>query len=462
MSFPRIRIIGGGLAGCEAALQLAAKGFDVDLYEMRGGNNSTPAHKTSHLAELVCSNSFKGLGMASAHGLLKNELRLLGSFLMQAAEVARVPAGESLTVDRERFSAEIERLITNNPRIILHREEVTELADARPTLIAAGPLCSDALAGDLFQRLGSRKLHFCDAIAPVVDVDSIDMEHAFALNRWEKGETADFINCPLDKPTYDEFVRRLQEADAIEPKPFEKNELFEGCLPIEEMARRGAETLRFGPMRPVGLGFDANGKKWHAVIQLRTENAQKTLYNLVGFQTRLKWGTQKEIFSLIPALRNANFVRLGTMHRNTFIESPLLLDNTLHLKGTLPGENTSANQDFTGLPPIWFAGQITGAEGYTEAVATGWYAAWHMAQRLTRNTEIPLPAGSCMRALVDHLVSPNPDFQPMNFNFGLLPREGKLRKGQKKEFLAEQAQHAMQAWIAEHRVTGPYHKDLGL
>lgn len=453
MPTSRIRVIGGGLAGCEAALQLASRGFEVDLYEMRGGNGETPAHKTPHLAELVCSNSFKGLGLASAHGLLKNELRLLGSFLMQAAEVARVPAGESLTVDRDLFSAEVERLIAAQPLITLHREEVVALADERPTLVAAGPLCSDSLADDLFKRLGSRKLHFCDAIAPVVDVDSIDMDHAFAMNRWEKGEGADFINCPLDKDTYDEFVRRLQEADQAEPKPFEKNELFEGCLPVEEMARRGSETLRFGPMRPVGLGFDANGKKWHAVIQLRTENAQKTLYNLVGFQTRLKWGTQKEIFSLVPALRNAVFVRLGTMHRNTFIESPHLLDNCLHLQGTLPGENTSANQDFVGLPPMWFAGQITGAEGYTEAVATGWYAAWHMAQRLTRNAHIPLPEETCIRSLVDHLVAPNPDFQPMNFNFGLLPRPSGLRKNQKKEYLAEQAETALRKWIAEFSIS---------
>lgn len=437
----RIRIIGGGLAGCEAALQLAHRGFPVDLYEMRGTGTTTPAHKTDHLAELVCSNSFKGLGMASAHGLLKKELRLLGSFLMEAAEKSRVPAGESLTVDRELFSAEVERLIAENPLITLHREEVQTLQDSRPTLMAAGPLCSDTLAQDLFERVGSRRLHFCDAIAPVIDVDSIDMNHAFALNRWEKGETADFINCPLDQPTYDAFVARLQEADAVEPKPFEKNELFEGCLPIEEMARRGHETLRFGPMRPVGLGFDSNGKKWHAVIQLRTENAQKTLYNMVGFQTRLKWGTQKEIFQMVPALRHAEFVRLGTMHRNTFIESPALLTNTLRLRESQPG-----------LPPLWFAGQITGAEGYTEAVATGWYAAWHMAQHLTRNTTIPLPEASCIRSLVDHLVAPNPEFQPMNFNFGLLPRPERLRKNQKKEFLANQAQQAIQAWIAEHRV----------
>ena len=456
MSLPSIRIIGAGLAGCEAALQLASRGFHVDLYEMRGGGGNTPAHKTDRLGELVCSNSFKGLGLASAHGLLKQELRLLGSFLMQAAEKARVPAGESLTVDRDLFSAEIELLIGQNPRITLHREEVRHLADPRPTLVAAGPLCSDALADDLFCRLGGRKLHFCDAIAPVIDSDSLDMEHAFALNRWEKGETADFINCPLDKDTYDEFVRRLQEADSVEPKPFEKNELFEGCLPVEEMARRGHDTLRFGPMRPVGLGFDEEGKKWHAVIQLRAENTQKTLYNMVGFQTRLKWGTQKEIFSLVPALRHADFVRLGTMHRNTFIESPLLLDNDLHLKGTLPLENSGASQDLTGLPPLWLAGQITGAEGYTEAVATGWYAAWNMAQHLCRGEKALLPPESCIRSLVDHLVSPNPDFQPMNFNFGLLPRDGKLRKNQKKEFLGEQARHAVQQWIASQKLTSEY------
>jgi methylenetetrahydrofolate--tRNA-(uracil-5-)-methyltransferase len=240
------------------------------------------------------------------------------------------------------------------------------------------------------------------------------------MNRHEKGESADFLNCPLDKETYLEFVKRLQEADSVEEKPFEKKELFEGCLPVEEMARRGTDTLRFGPMRPVGLG------KHYAVIQLRAENAQKTLYNMVGFQTRLKWGTQKEIFRLVPALKNAEFVRLGAMHRNTFIESPKLLDKSLKFSNN-----------------IWFAGQITGAEGYTEAIATGWYAAWNMANFLNgKETEL-LPNGTCIRALVEAITAPNENFQPVNFNFGLLPRPEKLRKSEKKDFLIEQARSTL-------------------
>jgi methylenetetrahydrofolate--tRNA-(uracil-5-)-methyltransferase len=439
----RVRVIGGGLAGCEAALQLASRGFDVDLYEMRPGRQ-TPAHRDGKLAQLVCSNSFKGMGMTSAHGLLKNELRLLGSFLLKAAEEAKVPAGESLTVNREIFSDSVEGLIASTSKITLHRDEVISLEGDFPTLVAAGPLASDALADDIFKRLGSERLHFFDAIAPVIEADSIDMERAFYLNRWEKGETADFINCPLDKETYDLFVTKLREAESIEPRPYEKNELFEGCLPVEEMARRGTETLRFGPMRPVGLGLGNNGKKWHAVIQLRAENAQKTLFNMVGFQTRLKWGTQKEIFTLVPALKNARFARLGCMHRNTFIESPKLLTETLRLRPELPCAE--------GLPPTWFAGQITGAEGYTEAIATGWYAAWNMAQTLVHGAPLPLPEESCIGSLMRQLVSPNKDFQPMNFNFGLLPHvlELNYRKKDKKSVLAEQAEEAIRVWIASH------------
>lgn len=438
----RVRVIGGGLAGSEAALQLASMGFDVDLYEMRPVK-MTPAHRDGSLAQLVCSNSFKGMESTSAHGLLKRELRMLGSFLLDAADVARVPAGESLTVNREVFSREVEKAVLSAGRIRLHREEVLSLSGELPTIVAAGPLASDVLAGDIFSRLGGARLHFFDAIAPVVEADSIDMEHAFFRNRWEKGDSADFINCPLDEETYAEFVHRLREAEAVEPRPFEKKELFEGCLPVEEMARRGEDTLRFGPMRPVGLGLGNNGKKWYAVIQLRAENREKTLFNMVGFQTRLRYGTQKEIFSLVPALRNARFARLGAMHRNTFIESPKLLDESLRLK---PEVEMAA-----GLPPTWFAGQITGAEGYTEAIATGWYAAWNVANELLHGTPRLLPEDSCIRSLVSHLVLPNEDFQPMNFNFGLLPHRQDYKKKDKKRLLAEQEEVAMRKWLLSGR-----------
>jgi len=422
-----LRVIGGGLSGCEAALQLACRGFNVDLYEMRKGEGKTPAHKTSNLAELVCSNSFKGTQLTSAHGLLKNELKMLGSFLLQAAEKARVPAGESLTVDREIFSEEIERLMAGSKKITLHPEECTDLDSDIPTLVAAGPLCSEALAEQIKKITGKEFLHFFDAVAPVIESDSIDHSLAYAMNRHEKGSSADFINCPLDKETYLEFVKRLQEADSVEEKPFEKGELFEGCLPIEEMARRGTDTLRFGPMRPIGLG------KHYAVIQLRTENAQKTLYNMVGFQTRLKWNCQKEIFRLVPALKNAEFARLGCMHRNTFIESPKLLDKTLRF----------ANSPL----PLWFAGQITGAEGYTEAIATGWYAAWNMANHLHGREPEFLPNGTCIRSLVEAITAPNEHFQPMNFNFGLLPRPENLRKNVKKIFLTQQSQKNLSIFL---------------
>ncbi|MFA6837124.1 MAG: methylenetetrahydrofolate--tRNA-(uracil(54)-C(5))-methyltransferase (FADH(2)-oxidizing) TrmFO [Fibrobacteraceae bacterium] len=434
----RVRVIGGGLAGCEAALQLASRGFDVDLYEMRP-MRMTPAHRDGSLAQLVCSNSFKGMEPISAHGLLKRELRTLGSFLLKSAEEAKVPAGESLTVNRELFSASVERRIANAPKITLHREEVLSLVSQVPTIVAAGPLASDALADDIFKHLGGSRLHFFDAIAPVVETDSIDMDHAFYRNRWEKGETADFINCPLDKETYDEFVRRLREAESVEPRPFEKNELFEGCLPVEEMARRGENTLRFGPMRPVGLGLGNNGKKWYAVIQLRAENKEKTLFNMVGFQTRLHYGTQKEIFTLVPALKNARFARLGAMHRNTFIESPKLLECTLRLKPEV--------EKAEGLPPTWFAGQITGAEGYTEAIATGWYAAWNMANTLLHGATRELPPESCIHSLLRQLVSPNENFQPMNFNFGLLPHKEDYKKKDKKSLLAEQEGRAILEWL---------------
>ena len=435
----RIRVIGAGLSGCEAALQLASRGFLVDLYEMRP-NKKTPAHRDGALAELVCSNSFKGLSLTTAHGLLKNELEMLGSFLIAAAKKCAVPAGESLTVNRELFSEYVENLITQEKNITLHREEITELKSEFPTIVSAGPLASDTLADNIFKYVGHSRLHFFDAIAPVVETDSIDFNYAYYKNRWDKGETKDFINCPLDKETYEAFVKKLQIAESIEERPYEKHELFEGCLPVEEMAKRGIDTLRYGPMRPIGLGLAENGRKHYAVIQLRAENKEKTLFNMVGFQTRLKWGTQKEIFTMVPALKNARFVRLGCMHRNTFIESPKLLSETLRLNAEI--------EEKYGLPPIWFAGQITGAEGYTEAVATGLYAAMNASSTLLHNKPNPLPPESCIASLLRHLVEPNENFQPMNFNFGLLPHLTDMKKKNKKEILGNQAIKAVTEWIA--------------
>ncbi len=416
MSQVKIKIIGGGLSGCEAALQLADRGFSIDLWEMRP-QVSTPAHRTGNLAELVCSNSFKGTAFTSAHGLFKEELRLLGAKLLPLAQASRVEAGESLAVDRDLFAQAVSQAMQNHPGITIHREEITSLDPHEPTLLAAGPLCSDKLAKALFTLIGSERLSFYDSIAPVVEIDSVDMELAYAKNRWDKGDSSDFINCPLTETEYKGFVEALCKADRVEPKPFEKGELFEGCLPVEEMARRGLDTLRYGPMRPVGLRDPRTGQDPHAVVQLRAENREKTLYNMVGFQTRLKWGTQKEIFARIPALRNAVYARLGAMHRNTFLDSPIVLDKTLRLKGTR----------------IFCAGQITGAEGYTEALGTGIYAASMLAAHLREDEAFLWPGGSCVAALVDHLVYPNIDFQPMNFNFGLLPKVEAKSKQQKKD-----------------------------
>jgi methylenetetrahydrofolate--tRNA-(uracil-5-)-methyltransferase len=426
MNENKVLVIGGGLSGCEAALQLADAGIAVELWEMRP-EVKTPAHRTEGLAELVCSNSLKGRALTSAHGLFKAELARWGSKLLPLAESASLAAGESLAVDRDLFSAAVTQAISEHPLIELRRGEIQSLDPHRWTILATGPLTSDTLAQDLFARVGTGRLCFFDSIAPVVEADSLDREIIYAKNRWDKGETADFLNCPLNKEEYERFVSGLVEADAVEPKPFEKGQLFEGCLPVEEMARRGPETLRFGPMRPIGLDHPATGERPYAVIQLRAENASCTLYNLVGFQTRLKWGTQKSLFRSLPGFGQAEFVRLGAMHRNTFIDSPNLLAPNLRLKGTR----------------VFCAGQITGAEGYTEAIGTGFFAAHHLRAALENENGVDetssdvchFPEASCLASLTRHLTSPNADFQPMNFNFGLLPvppekdkRERKLRK----------------------------------
>ena len=439
MTSPTVHVIGAGLAGSEAALQLADAGHDVVLHEMRPVVK-TPAHKTDGFAELVCSNSFKGLALTSAHGLLKEELARSGSKLLPLAYEARVPAGESLAIDRDVFSAAVQAAIAARPNITVVRGEVTRLDPDQWTILATGPLTSETLAQDLFARVAAistqgeahgneaaKRLFFFDSIAPVVMADSLEDEHIFAKNRWDKGERPDFLNVPLDKEQYFEFVDALVAADTVEAKPFEKGQLFEGCLPIEEMARRGRETLRYGPMRPIGLHDPRTDKRPFAVIQLRAENAQRSLYNLVGFQTRLKWGTQKDILTKIPGLRTAQFARFGAMHRNTFLDAPKVLEPTLRLRGT----------------KVFCAGQITGAEGYTEALATGLYAAAALNAAVKGREDFRWPHGTCLAALTEHLTSPNPDFQPMNFNFGLLPSDPAWHKKQRKE---KQIEACVKAW----------------
>ena len=341
-----INVIGGGLAGSEAAYQIAKRGINVKLYEMKPKKFS-PAHSNENLAEIVCSNSFKSASLTNACGLLKEELRRLDSLLIRCADITKVPAGQALAVDREEFSKLVTSEIEKNERIEIIREEVSKLPDGI-TIIATGPLTSDALSDELISLTGD-KLFFYDAAAPIVTKESINMDKAFTADRYGKGES-DYINCPMTKEEYDTFYNELINAEGITKHEFEKGNLFEGCMPIEEMAKRGSQTLTFGPLKPVG--FD---KKYYAVVQLRQDNKEGTLYNLVGFQTNLKFGEQKRVFSLIPALENAEFVKYGVMHRNTYINSPKLLDETYNLKGT----------------DIYFAGQISGVEGYVESIASG-------------------------------------------------------------------------------------------
>src|SRR3954469_9091386 len=373
MSFD-VHIIGGGLAGSEAAWQLAESGLHVRLSEMRGGGGTTPAHETDRLAEMVCSNSFRSDdAQNNAVGLLHQEMRALGSLIMRAGDIHRVPAGSALAVDREAFAAEVTRAVEQHPNIAVVRERVDALPD-HPTIIATGPLTGSALAEAIAAETGEGALAFFDAIAPIVHHDSVDMDVAWMAARWDKGGK-DYINCPLDKPQYDDFIAALNAGEKTEFKAWEKDTpYFEGCMPIEVMAERGAETLRHGPMKPVGLDNPRTGRWPYAVVQLRQDNALGTLWNMVGFQTKLKHGEQVRIFRTIPGLENAEFARLGGIHRNSFINSPRLLDAELRLRSK---------------PNIRFAGQITGAKGYSESAAVGILAARFAAAELSGETLLP-------------------------------------------------------------------------
>ena len=414
-NFMYINVIGGGLAGSEAAYQIAKRGINVKLYEMKPKKFS-PAHSNENLAEIVCSNSFKSASLTNACGLLKEELRRLDSLLIRCADITKVPAGQALAVDREEFSKLVTSEIEKNERIEIIREEVSKLPDGI-TIIATGPLTSDALSDELISLTGD-KLFFYDAAAPIVTKESINMDKAFTADRYGKGES-DYINCPMTKEEYDTFYNELINAEGITKHEFEKGNLFEGCMPIEEMAKRGSQTLTFGPLKPVG--FD---KKYYAVVQLRQDNKEGTLYNLVGFQTNLKFGEQKRVFSLIPALENAEFVKYGVMHRNTYINSPKLLDETYNLKGT----------------DIYFAGQISGVEGYVESIASGLVAGINAVQKIEGKNKIVFSDETIIGALSKYISSPNKDFQPMNANFGILNCDKKFKsKIEKYEFLAERS-----------------------
>ena len=400
-----ITVIGAGLAGSEATWQLAERGVRVDLYEMRP-NKSTPAHQTDRFAELVCSNSLRGAGLENAVGLLKEEMRRLGSFIMSAADHNAVSAGGALAVDRELFASEVTKRLEQHPYVTVHREEVRRLSQEGISVVASGPLTSDALAEDILRLTGEEALSFYDAAAPIVTLESIDLNKAFWASRYDKGE-ADYLNCPMTKEEYGAFYEALIQAETAEVQGFEQGKVFEGCLPVEVMAKRGLQTLTFGPLKPVGLQDPRTGRKSYAVVQLRKENQAGTLFNLVGFQTHLKWGEQKRVFSLIPGLENAEFVRYGVMHRNTFLNAPKVLNADFSLKVK---------------PTIFFAGQMTGVEGYVESAASGLLAGLNAWRRSNQRDTLVFPFETALGGLARHLEgSPSQSFQPMNINFGLLP-----------------------------------------
>ena len=476
----RIRVIGGGLAGPEAALTAARFGCPVDLYEMRamvdGKPRLTPAHQTTEFGELVCSNSLKSESPNTAPWLLKQEMRRAGSALLRIADETAVPAGHALAVDRVEFSRRIAEAIAAEPLIRVVREEVTTLNQDENgakhcTILATGPLTSDALSAEIERITGSGRLAFYDSISPIVDADSIDMDRVYMAARWDKG-TADYINCPMNREEYDRFLDALLAAEAAEAKDWEKLDYFEGCLPIEILASRGRDTLRFGPMKPVGLRDPRTGLRPWAVVQLRKENVRADSYNLVGFQNHLKFGEQARVLRLIPGLENARFLRYGQIHRNTYIQAPLLLDECLRLNPCAAATNKAAlNKNAVILsdrsvakgvegpassfraPTILFAGQLSGVEGYTESIATGLLAGLYAAALVRGEEPIPAPRSSALGSLVHYITHADPkDFQPANITFDLLePLEEELRKRirDKKErhrLVCERALAAFDAW----------------
>jgi methylenetetrahydrofolate--tRNA-(uracil-5-)-methyltransferase len=433
----QVKIIGAGLAGCEAALWLADRGVQVELYEQKPAKYS-PAHKSAGFAELICSNSLKAERPDSASGLLKIEMKMMGSHLLDAAETARVAAGGALAVDRDVFSTAVTEMVENHPNITVRREEVTALDESAPVLVASGPLTEGALAQAVAALTGDHRLSFYDAVAPIVTAESLDYDKVFAASRYGRGE-ADYLNCPFNKEEYEAFHAALIAAERAPLHDFDGDlTVYEGCMPIEVMAARGADTIRFGPLRPVGLRDPRTGHRPWAAVQLRAENTARTLYNLVGFQTNLKWGEQKRVFSMIPGLEHAEFVRYGVMHRNTFLESPKVLTKQQFLKEH---------------PNVFFAGQITGFEGYMESAACGLLAARNLYARLEGKQLPPPPADTMCGALVQYLTTENKNFQPMGANMGILPplpaetrpRDKRLRYMAQ----AERAVASFQHWLEE-------------
>jgi len=432
-----VHVVGGGLAGCEAAWQLAQRGRRVVLHEMRPVR-TTPAHQTDRLAELVCSNTFKSTETANAHGLLKAEMRLLGCMVLTAADEARVPGGSALTVDRVAFAEAVTARIESHPLIEVARDEVTELGS--PMIVATGPLTSDALAASIQERTGSGALAFYDAIAPIVSVDSVDQSIAFRASRYGKetmegaGDEGAYLNCPMSRDEYEAFLDALTTADEYQSHDFEDIPYFEGCMPVEVMARRGRETLRFGPMKPVGLTDPRTGRRSWAIVQLRQEDRAGAMWNLVGFQTRLRRAEQQRVFRMIPGLQDAEFLRYGQIHRNAYLNAPAVLTPHLSLRDDLQ---------------VLFAGQLTGVEGYTESMATGLIAGINLARMLDGAEPSVPPTTTMLGALYRYLREADPrHFQPMNANFGLVdPLDTEVRdKRRKKELMAERALSDLRAW----------------
>lgn len=441
-----VHVVGGGLAGCEAAWQLAERGYRVTLHEMRPVRD-TPAHKTDRLAELVCSNTFKSTELTNAHGLLKAEMGALGSMVLAAAAAARVPGGTALTVDRDLFARAVHERVSAHPRIDVVREEVTELPS--PGIVATGPLTSDALAAALRRRLGVEALAFYDAIAPIVDVESVDQRIAFRASRYGKetmpsavGAEGAYLNCPFSRDEYEAFLDALVAADQHRAHAFDAVPYFEGCLPVEELAARGRDTLRFGPMKPVGLVDPRTGRQAHAVAQLRMEDRAGRMWNIVGFQTRLRIPEQQRVFRMIPGLADAEFLRYGSIHRNSYVNSPAALTPHLALRDD---------------PRVLVAGQLTGVEGYTESTATGLLAGVNLARLLAGDAPVVPPPTTMLGALYRYLREADPrHFQPMNANFGLVDDlPGQVRdKRLKRERLAERALADIAAWRHEHQLCG--------
>lgn len=460
-------IVGGGLAGCEAAFQLAERGISVRLIEMKPGRR-TPAQTTDKLAELVCSNSLRGAALANAVGLLKEELRRMGSLILRCADLTAVPAGGALAVDRERFADEITRAIAEHPRIELERGEVTAIPAERPVIIATGPLTGDALAASIAQAVGADHLAYYDAIAPIVSADSLDWSKVWKQSRYGKGTAAcrmeqaeaatepeadaakeaeprdpneaggdeAYVNCPFTEAEYKAFVRALVEAEKVAPRAFEDTRYFEGCLPCEVMAERGEQTLAFGPMKPVGLVDPKTGRRPYAVVQLRPEDAAATAYNLVGFQTRMKYPDQNRVFRMIPGLEEAEFLRFGSVHRNTFVDAPKLL---------------SPSMELLAAPGVYLAGQITGVEGYVESAAGGFVCAVLLAQKLQGRAISPPPKTTALGGILTHLGRPQPSYQPSNITWAHIPPlEGtstkRLKKRDRYEAMAARALRDLEAW----------------